>query len=278
MSTKAWSSSNNFRNFTPINTVKRSNKDSNENLRSNSNDSLENTNKTCRSINSKSNQNGKNFLKNEIINLIKIRFYTEFGFFSLQNRNKNDSILEKDLDKKLIFYLEKYNLDNLLIEDSNKIIDEILINLHKHFFSEEKIDELKSSNLGFDMESKLKKYTIKENFKNLADELRSFKNTNLTNSRENQNIKSKPAMKYNQFQKSEKHELKFYEEFDYEKSKLKKCNDSKNKNRNFLDEIRSTKRKIENEIIDSIENKPKEDKNKDMLLREMLNNIKKDCK
>jgi hypothetical protein len=234
--------------------------------------SIENTNKTIKNYHKETN----NKLKNELLNVIKVRFYTENGFFfAIKNSNLGKNFDEEELNKKINFYLEKYDFDNLFIQDSNKILDEILFNLNKHFFSEEKTNKFKISNFGFDKNSKLKKFKAKENFKNLADDLRSFKNTNINNNKyDNNKINQKPAMKYNKYQKGEIHEPKFFEEFDYTKSKLKKNNNDPKEN--FLDEIKNTKSKIEKELIKNLEKKPKDSSDNDEFLKAMLDNLMKD--
>ena len=70
------------------------------------------------------------------------------------------------------------------------------------------------------------------------------------------------------------HDVHFHILANSEKSKLKK-NLFATKNSNFLDEIKSTKNKIEREIINEIEMKPKQkiENDKDSLLRAMLENM-----
>lgn len=217
---------------------------------------------------------------NELINVIKVRFYTENGFFSKFDKLSNNSDCnsrdeskydEKELDKTIKFYLTYYNLDNSFVEESNKIIDEILINLNNHFSTNEIKNEFKKSSIDLRLENKLKKYTTKENFKKLPDNLRSFENSNLNKYQKNNKIIPKPAMKYNQYQKNEKLELKFYEEFDYKKNKLKLNNPVNNGN--FLDAIKTKKSQIEKEIIKNIEKAPNLKPDKDNYLRDILNNI-----
>ncbi len=237
----------------------------------------------------------------ELINIIKYRFYAENGFFSslknlrkslnykinslesqcssryssVINNNFKDSINsidfnEMELEEKIIYYIGKYDLENLLIQESNKIIDEIVLNLKNHFikkFPEE--ENFKISNFGKDLKNKLIKYSSKENYKDLTHDLRSIKGPTYRNFKEEKKV-IQPAMKYNHYQKSIKQEIKFYEVFDFEKSKKKNVNISNN---NFFNDVKNKKNMIEKEIINNIDNKPKGRMDKDKILRDMLDNI-----
>ena len=127
----------------------------------------------------------------------------------MQNKNnfRNEQIKNFDeniLNEKIEYFLGKYNFDDLLIQESNLIIDEILRNLKKYFFydtEEESVkDEFKISNFTKNIESKYKIFSKNENNNFCNNELRSFKNSNFN--KDSKKINIKPPMRYNKFQKT----------------------------------------------------------------------------